>query len=104
MRQTRRPVLACVLLVLFLSSPSFAAPKKGASVEGITEYHFDNGLRLPEGQEVTVLALEEVLSAPVEKSPAAHSILDIPPVSVGAVLRQLTSDDDVLGEMLEGRT
>jgi hypothetical protein len=33
-----------------------------------------------------------------------HSILDIPPVSVGAVLRPLTSDDDLLGEMLEGRS
>ena len=33
-----------------------------------------------------------------------HSILDIQPVHLGAVLRPLTPDDDLLGEMLEGRT
>jgi hypothetical protein len=56
----------------------------------------DDGVRLPEGQEVTVLA------RPMEAS-QGHSILDIPSVSVGAVLRPLTPDDDLLGEMLEGR-
>jgi hypothetical protein len=59
----------------------------------------DNGVRLPEGQEVTVLA-------PGACPPAArpHSILDIAPVSVGAVLRPMTAEDDLLGEMLEGRS
>jgi predicted DNA-binding antitoxin AbrB/MazE fold protein len=32
-----------------------------------------------------------------------QSILDIPPVSLGQMLCPLTSDDDLLGEMLEGR-
>lgn len=32
-----------------------------------------------------------------------HSVLDIPTFSVGAVLKPLTSDDDILGEMLEDR-
>jgi hypothetical protein len=32
-----------------------------------------------------------------------RSVLDIAPVSVGAIIRPLESDDDVLGEMLEGR-
>lgn len=32
-----------------------------------------------------------------------HSVLDIPPVSLGGVLKPLSSDDDLLGEMLEGR-
>jgi predicted DNA-binding antitoxin AbrB/MazE fold protein len=32
-----------------------------------------------------------------------HSILDIQPVSLGQALRPLTPDDDLLGEMLEGR-
>jgi hypothetical protein len=32
-----------------------------------------------------------------------HSILDIQPVSLGSVLSPLSSDDDLLGEMLEGR-
>jgi hypothetical protein len=58
-----------------------------------------NGVRLPEGQEVTVLALG---AWPTIARP--HSILDIAPVSVGAVLRPLTAEDDLLGEMLEGRS
>jgi hypothetical protein len=33
----------------------------------------------------------------------SHSILDIQPVSVGAILRPPGRDDDLLGEMLEGR-
>ena len=55
------------------------------------------GVSLPEGQEVTVLV------PPIFES-KAHSILDIPPVSVGSVLRPFTADDDILGEMLEGRS
>ncbi len=54
----------------------------------------DEGVQLPEGQEVTVS---------VAAKQGTHSVLDIPPVSVGAILRPLTSDDDLLGEMLEGR-
>jgi hypothetical protein len=58
-----------------------------------------DGVRLPEGQEVTVLA-------PGAWSTIARpqSILDIAPVSVGGVLRPLTAEDDLLGEMLEGRS
>jgi hypothetical protein len=59
----------------------------------------DGGVRLPEGQEVMVLVGE---AAP-PRGPAGHSVLDIPPVSVGAVLRPLTTDDDLLGAMLDGR-
>jgi hypothetical protein len=32
-----------------------------------------------------------------------HGVLDIPVVNLGPVLRTLTADDDLLGEMLEGR-
>ena len=32
-----------------------------------------------------------------------RSVLDVATVGLGSVLRPLTSDDDVLGEMLEGR-
>lgn len=32
-----------------------------------------------------------------------HSLLDIPPISLGAVLRPVGEGDDLLGEMLEGR-
>ena len=54
-----------------------------------------DGVRLPEGQEVTVLV-------PPPAASKAHGILDIPPVSVGSVL-PVTADDDLLDEMLEGR-
>jgi hypothetical protein len=63
----------------------------------------DNGVRLPEGQEVTVLVPDAVPASPRMEGARPHSVLDIPTVSVGAVLRPLTSDDDLLGEMLEGR-
>ena len=56
-----------------------------------------DGVRLPEGQEVTVLA-------PLAAGSQAHGILDIRPVSLGSVVRPLTADDDLLGEMLEGRS
>ena len=57
----------------------------------------EEGVRLPEGQEVTVLAAE-----PPSKAPGPHSILGIATVSLGTPLRPLT-DDDLLGEMLEDR-
>jgi hypothetical protein len=64
----------------------------------------DKGVCLREGQEVTVL----VPGKPPERAPGegfqAHSIPDIPAVSLGAVLRPLTSDDDLLSEKLEGRS
>lgn len=58
----------------------------------------DEGVRLPEGLEVTVLApgAEPALARP-------HSLLDITPVSLGAVLRPMTAGEDLLDEMLEGR-
>jgi hypothetical protein len=56
----------------------------------------DDGVRLPEGQEVTVL----VRSQAIEQS---HSLLDIHPVNLASVLRPVKPDDDLLGEMLEGR-
>ena len=55
------------------------------------------GVRLPEGQVVTVLV------PPPETAPA-HGILDIPGVSLGSILRPLTADDDLLAEMLDGRS
>jgi hypothetical protein len=63
----------------------------------------DNGVRFPEGQEVTVLAHATVSPAPQMERSQSHSVLDIATVSLGSVLRPLTSDDDLLGEMLEGR-
>ena len=36
-------------------------------------------------------------------TPLRHSVLDIAPVHLGGVLRPLSPDDDLLGEMLEDR-
>ena len=63
----------------------------------------DNGVRLPEGQQVTVLAHATVSPAPRMEGSQSHRMLDIATVSLGSVLRPLTSDDDLLGEMLDGR-
>jgi len=59
----------------------------------------NNGVQLPEGQEVTVL-----VPAAWSTGLQPHSILDIAPVSLGVLLRPLTAEDDLLGEMLEGRS
>jgi len=63
----------------------------------------DNGVRLREGKEVTVLAHGTVSPAPRMEGSRSHSVLDIAAVGLGSVLRPLTPDDDLLGEMLEGR-
>jgi hypothetical protein len=63
----------------------------------------DNGVRLPEGQEVTVLANATVSPAPRLEGSSSNGVLDIATVSLGLVLRPLTPGDDLLCEMLEGR-
>ena len=55
------------------------------------------GVRLPEGQSVTVIS-------PPPPASKTHGILDIPPVSLGRVLIPFSRDDDLLGELLEGRS
>jgi hypothetical protein len=62
-----------------------------------------NGVRLPEGQEVTVLARGTRSPSSRIKGSRSHSVLDIATVCLGLVLRPLTSDNYLLGEMLEGR-
>ncbi|MGH9766455.1 MAG: hypothetical protein ACREAB_03395 [Blastocatellia bacterium] len=57
----------------------------------------NNGVQLPEGQEVAVL-----VPATWPTGPQPHSILDIAPVSLGVLLSPLTAEDDLLGKMLEG--
>ena len=63
----------------------------------------DDGVRLPEGQEVTVLACGTATAARSLQRPPPHSVLDVPAVSLGSVLRTLIADNDLLGEILEGR-
>jgi hypothetical protein len=64
----------------------------------------DVGVRLPEGQEVTVVAHIAVPPDAGVKGARSHSVLDIVTVSLGSMLHPLTSEDDRLVEMLEGRT
>jgi hypothetical protein len=58
-----------------------------------------DGFNLEEGDEVTVI------TAPTKPTVAtlveAHSLLDIAPVRVGAILPGFAADNDLLGEMLE---
>jgi hypothetical protein len=63
----------------------------------------DDGVRLPEGQEVTVLERGTAMAAPSLRDSSSHGVLDIPTVSLGHVLNAPTADDDLLGEMLDGR-
>ncbi len=63
----------------------------------------NSGVRLPEGQEVLVLAYGTVSPTPVVEGSRSYSVLDIAAVGLGSLLRPLTADDDLLGEMLEGR-
>jgi hypothetical protein len=58
----------------------------------------DDDVQLTEGQEVTIW-----VPSGTSNGTQSYSLLDIPPVSVGAVLRPLSSEDDLLGEMLEDR-
>jgi hypothetical protein len=58
----------------------------------------DDGVRLPEGQEVTVLAPDAGTASPRMEGAPSHSVLDIATVALGPVLRPLTSDDDLLGD------
>ena len=62
------------------------------------------GVRLPEGQEVTVSTQETTQVVPLASGSPRHSVLDVPTVSLGAVLRPLSAEEDLLGEMLEGRS
>ena len=63
----------------------------------------DEGVHLPEGQEVIVLGSGTAPAVPSFPSSPPFSVLDIPVVSLGPVLHTQPADDDLLGEMLEGR-
>jgi hypothetical protein len=63
---------------------------------------FESGVTLPEGIEVTVIIDAVATENPTQ--PKRHRVLEIPTYSFGKTLRPLSSDDDILGEMLEGRS
>lgn len=56
-----------------------------------------------EEQKKLLRLLESRIRQDVAKPSTKHSVLDIPTVSVGEILTPLTRNDDLLGEMLEGR-
>lgn len=56
-----------------------------------------------EEQKKLLRSLEARIRQDVVRPPTGHSVLDIPTASVGDFLKPLTRDDDLLGEMLEGR-
>lgn len=62
----------------------------------------DDGVSLPNGQEVSVL-IPGKSAASLSRGSGPHSVLDIPTVKLGPVLRPITRDNDLLDEMLEGR-
>jgi predicted DNA-binding antitoxin AbrB/MazE fold protein len=68
----------------------------------IVEAIYENGvLKL---EQPLPLKNQEKVRVTVERlDRGAHSVLDIRAVSLGQVLRPLSADDDLLGEMLEGR-
>ncbi len=57
----------------------------------------------PDQQESLFEWLSERMRKRRLDNPAPHSVLDIAPVSLGRLIRPLSSDDDLLGEMLDGR-
>jgi hypothetical protein len=63
----------------------------------------EEGVRLPEGQEVIVVAHGATTGRGLLESSGPHSVLDIPSVSLGRVLRTQAADHNLLDEMLEGR-
>jgi hypothetical protein len=63
----------------------------------------DDGVRISEGEEVTIFAPDSVPANLPSECSRPHSVRDIAPVSLGPVLRTLNPDDDLLGEMLEDR-
>jgi len=56
-----------------------------------------------EKQKKLLSSLEAYVQKATAEPPAKQSVLDIPAVSVGEILKPLTREDDLLDEMLEGR-
>lgn len=68
----------------------------------IVEATYQNGV-LKLDQPLPLKDCEKVRVTVESLARKAHSVLDIRPISLGNVLSPLNTDDDLLGEMLEGR-
>ena len=59
---------------------------------------------LPQEEQRRLLEwLAQRVDNPAPAPTMRHSILDIPPVSIGGIIDRAGADDDILGEMLEDR-
>lgn len=68
----------------------------------VVEATYENGVLKLE-QPLPFKNQEKVLVTVESLTSEGHSIMDIEPVSLGEVHRPLLVDDNLLGEMLEGR-
>jgi len=69
-------------------------------VSHIVNATYQNGVLRPD--EPLPLGEREKVRVTVERLASGHSVLDIPPVSLGSPGRPPSADNDLLGEMLEG--
>jgi AF2212-like len=67
----------------------------------VVDATYENGMLKPDRP--LPLTEREKVRLTVERFGGGHSVLDIPPVSLGNVLVPSPADDDLLGEMLAGR-
>lgn len=69
----------------------------------VVEATYENGILKPD-RPLPLTEREKVRVTVERMAPGPHSVLDIPPVSLGSVMAPARTDEDLLGEMLEGRT
>jgi predicted DNA-binding antitoxin AbrB/MazE fold protein len=87
--------------------PRQDATSKGSNTEHevmnhIVEAVYENGILRPE-QPLPLPNRQRVRLVVERLEHGSHSVLDIPPVSLGETINPLQADRDLLGEMLEGR-
>ena len=68
----------------------------------VVEAVYENGILRPE-QPLPLTNRQRVRLVVERLGRESHSVLDIPPVSLGEIINPLQADRDLLGEMLEGR-
>jgi len=68
----------------------------------VVEAVYENGVLKPD-HPLPLRDREKVRVTVESIATTGHSVLDIPPISLGKTLQPPTTDDDILSEMLEGR-
>lgn len=93
--------------IRFVHPGSDAMNLRGRVENGVVV--FQDGAALRNGTLVAITPMSSategssVVSAATSTGSRGHSVLDIPSISLGPVLRPFTGRDDILGEMLENR-